>query len=153
MRTLIFLTLLTFIFASCDSNRVFEEYETIETDGWHKDSAAVFSINLDNTEQGCNLLVNIRNNSKYPNSNIWLFIDITSPDGTMLTDTIEYTLADKTGKWTGSGIGDLFDNQFSYKQNIFFPVAGEYSISIKQGMRSTKLKGIQDIGFRIEKIN
>ena len=153
MRTLIVLAILAITFVSCDSKRIFEEYETIETDGWHKDSAAVFSINLDDTKLECNLLVNIRNNSRYPNSNIWLFIDVKSPDGTILTDTIEYTLADKTGKWTGSGIGDLFDNQFSYKQNVFFPVAGEYSISIKQGMRSTKLEGIQDIGFRIEKIN
>jgi gliding motility-associated lipoprotein GldH len=71
----------------------------------------------------------------------------------MLTDTVEYILAEKSGKWRGSGIGDLFDNQFSYRKNIRFEKPGKYQLSIRQGMRAEQLKGIHDIGLRVEKQN
>ncbi|WP_423129430.1 gliding motility lipoprotein GldH [Gaoshiqia sp. Z1-71] len=138
---------------SCDPNRIFESYKAIGDEGWHKDTVAVFSVDLHETRQNYNLFLNIRNQGNYPNSNLWLFVDIQSPDGKVLTDTIEFVLADIHGKWTGSGIGDLFDNQFLYKQNVYFPVSGEYRFSIRHGMRANHLKGIRDVGFRIEKRN
>jgi gliding motility-associated lipoprotein GldH len=139
--------------AACDSNRVYEEYKTIDPGGWHKDSVASFNVEINEAEPGYNLYINIRNQGNYPNSNIWLFLDIESPDGQMVTDTVEYILAEKTGKWRGSGIGDLFDNQFLYRQNVRFEKSGEYQFFIRQGMRAEQLKGIHDIGLRIEKQN
>lgn len=153
MKNLVFFGLFVVILVSCDSKRVFEDYKTIDNEEWNKDSVALFKVNLEDTTQNYNLYINIRNSGKYPNSNIWLFVDIKSPDGELLTDTVEYILADNRGKWVGSGIGDLFDSQFLYKQNVYFPHGGEYTFSIKQGMRETNLQGIQDIGLRIEKGN
>ena len=139
------------ILVACDSNRVFEEYKTIDPAGWHKDSVASFTVEIQDVEPGHNLYMNIRNQGNYPNSNLWLFLEVQSPDGQTLTDTVEYILAEKTGKWTGSGIGDLFDNQFLYQQNVRFEQAGEYRFLIRQGMRAIQLKGIHDIGLRVEK--
>ncbi len=153
MRNFLLMALLAVIFGSCDRGGVFEEYKTIDHSGWHKDSAVVFTANLTDTLSSYNLYLDIRNKGNYPNSNLWLFVNIKSPDGKLLTDTIEYTLADHAGKWTGSGIGDLFDNQFAYKQNVYFPVSGDYKFLIRHGMRATHLTGIQDVGIRIEKSN
>lgn len=139
--------------AACDSNRVYEEYKTIDPGGWHKDSVASFNVEINEAGQGYNLYINIRNQGNYPNSNIWLFLEVESPDGQMLTDTVEYILAEKSGKWRGSGIGDLFDNQFSYQQNVPFEKPGNYQFLIRQGMRAEQLKGIHDIGLRVEKQN
>lgn len=139
------------ILAACDSNRVYEEYKTIAPGGWHKDSVASFQVKINEVAQGHNVYINIRNQGNYPNSNIWLFLEVESPDGQMLTDTIEYILAEKSGKWRGSGIGDLFDNQFLYRQNVRFENPGEYRFLIRQGMRAEQLKGIHDIGLRVEK--
>jgi len=145
--------LVLMILVACDSNRVFEEYKTIDPAGWHKDSVASFTVEIQDVESGHNLYMNIRNQGNYPNSNLWLFLEVQSPDGQMLTDTVEYILAEKTGKWTGSGIGDLFDNQFLYRQNVRFEKPGEYRFLIRQGMRAKQLKGIHDIGLRVEKQN
>ena len=150
MKYLIFMILL-WTFAACDSRVIFEDYHPVGNRGWHKDSAIVFTVNLQDKRQSYNLYLNIRNKGNYPNSNIWLFVNIKSPEGKLLTDTVELVLADHSGKWRGSGIGDLFDNQFLYQQNLSFPVAGEYQFSVRQGMRATKLQGIQDVGIRLEK--
>jgi gliding motility-associated lipoprotein GldH len=68
-----------------------------------------------------------------------------------MTDTVEILLADPLGRWKGTGVGDLFDNQTLYRKDMKFPVRGEYQFSIKQAMRPVRLKGIQDIGLRLEK--
>ena len=144
---------LLLIVVACHPKSEFEAYHSLKDSGWHKDSVQVFAVGFNNTRQSHNLYINIRNKGQYEFSNIWLFINIQSPDGENLTDTVEFKLADTVGRWTGSGIGDLFDNQFLYKENVFFPVPGVYKFSIQQGMRAKRLKGIRDIGIRIEKRN
>ena len=80
-----------------------------------------------------------------------MFIEIDQPGSNTVTDTFEITLADPTGKWLGEGFGGLKNRQVIYKRNVYFPVSGEYKISIRQGMRENLLKGITDIGVRLEK--
>lgn len=142
--------LILFILIACDSNRVYEDYKTLDSSGWHQDSTIHFHAEISDTVRGHNLFLNIRNKGNYPNSNIWLFLEVQSPAGKFFTDTVEYVLAEKSGKWKGSGIGDLFDNQFLYCRNVVFDTPGEYQFMIRQGMRGKVLKGIHDIGLRIE---
>ena len=151
-RFFVVITLCVLIFG-CDSNRVFEDYHAVGSEGWHKDSLVIFNVDQSGLNQGHNIFINVRNRGDYSNSNLWLFIAINSPEGQLLTDTVEFVLAEPTGRWKGSGIGDLYDNQFLYKQNVIFPESGEYRFSIKQGMRSDILEGIHDVGLRIEKQN
>lgn len=154
MKQIIYITLsILFIagIASCDRKRVFEAYKTLDEKGWNKDSVVTFNINLTDTTRNHNLYVNIRNEGTYPYSNLWLFLTIGSPDGKQLTDTVEFTLAEPSGRWKGSGIGDLHDNQILYKSSVYFPKKGDYTFSIKQGMRDNVLQGIRDVGMRIEK--
>lgn len=136
---------------SCDRKRVFEAYQPLGEKGWNKDSVVVFNVELTDTIRNHNLYVNIRNKGTYPYSNLWLFLSIGSPDGKILTDTVEFSLAEASGRWRGSGIGDLHDNQILYKSSVYFPHKGEYTFHIKQGMRDNVLQGIRDVGLRIEK--
>lgn len=142
---------LLFALSSCLSKSEYESYHTLESIGWHKDSVLVFPVELKDTLAAHNLYLNIRNKGTYEFSNIWLFINIESPDGKVLKDTVEFKLADEAGRWLGSGIGDLFDNKMLYKSNVYFPISGEYKFSIQQGMRAKRLKGIQDVGILIDK--
>ncbi len=138
--------------ASCgDRNRIFESYGDIDHAGWGKDSVLVFNFDIKDTVQANNLYINLRNEGNYPYSNIWLFLSIDSPDGTSLADTIEISLADNAGKWLGRGLGGLFDNQFVYRSNIYFPQRGTYQFNIQHGMRDEMLKGIRGVGIRVEK--
>ncbi len=138
---------------SCDRKRVFESYYELDSNGWNKDSVVVFDVKLSDTISNNNLYINIRNKGTYPYSNIYLFLTVGSPDGKLLTDTVEFTLADPSGRWKGSGIGGLHDNRILYKSSVYFPRKGDYRFMIKQGMRDNVLSGIRDVGIRIEKAN
>lgn len=152
-KAIFYITILLIVaaFVSCDRKRVFEAYKTLDEKGWNKDSIVVFNFPLTDTTRNHNLYVNIRNKGTYGYSNLWLFLSIGSPDGKTVTDTVEFSLAEPNGRWKGSGIGDLHDNQILYKKSVFFPKKGNYTFSIKQGMRDNVLQGVRDIGLRIEK--
>ena len=151
MKDMIIATVILFLFMSCDSKRVFEEYRFVGNKGWHRDSAMVFSVQVRVPRSQLNMYLNIRNRSSYPNTNIWLALSMHFPDGRLMTDTVEVVLADPGGRWRGRGIGGLFDIQALYKKNMTFPVAGQYRFAVKQAMRSVRLNGIQDVGIRLEK--
>lgn len=150
---LLFFIILIALFSACDKNKVFDQYKTLPQPGWHKDSLLVFELNVADTLHANNLYINVRNDIKYKFSNLWLFIEIESPDSTAKTDTFEIVLADPTGKWMGTGFGGIKSNQIMYRRSAIFPVSGMYKINIGHGMRSNLLKGINDIGVRVEKQN
>ncbi|MDD2380421.1 MAG: gliding motility lipoprotein GldH [Mariniphaga sp.] len=148
----LFLLLLSLTaFTACDSGRVFDQYQKIGNSGWHKDSLVVFTIPVTDSLQNYHLQIQIRHEKNYEYSNLWLFVEITQPGGKMIRDTFELALAEPSGRWLGEGLGGILTLQTNYKRNFWFPVAGEYSISIQQGMRKEVLTGIHDVGVRLEK--
>ncbi len=147
----LFIVLIAILFSACDTNVVFEKYTKIPQSGWHKDSVVVFSVPLTDTLQNHNLLLNIRNDIKYNYSNLWLFIKIIQPGEIAVTDTFEVMLANGAGKWLGEGFGGIKTRQIPYRSGVYFPISGNYKISIQQGMRDETLEAITDVGIRIEK--
>src|SRR5690554_5644820 len=111
----------TTAFYSCDSTRVFDSYRKVPESAWHKDSLFVFSVPVTDTIQNHNLFIQIRNETSYKYSNLWLFIEIIQPGGEVMRDTIEIVLADPSGRWLGKGIGGMKTLQSVYRRNIYFP--------------------------------
>ena len=79
------------------------------------------------------------------------------PNGHHFRDTLEYKMADAYGNWLGQGYTDIKESKLYYKEKFVFPMAGNYQISLQQVMRQREqvegiefLKGILDVGFRIE---
>ncbi|MCX6257797.1 MAG: gliding motility lipoprotein GldH [Bacteroidia bacterium] len=136
---------------SCDSRRVYEEIKSIPGSSWNRNNILNFRVNVTDTVSVNNILIDIRNKSNYNFCNLFLFITIQSPDKKLVRDTIECNLADETGKWKGSGIGDIYNNKMLYKKNVKFPRAGVYTFNIEQAMRVENLEDISEVGIRIER--
>lgn len=141
--------------ASCRKNVVYQSYQRIKGSEWQQDSVLKFYLDIPDSTRIYNLSLNVRNEGQYPYSNLWLFVKIIPPKGKVLNDTIELILAEPSGKWLGSGLGDLYDRKYPYKQAIFFPVQGFYNIEVRHGMRSDNglLSGIRDFGVTLERAN
>ena len=149
-----------FLFSSCDSNRVFDEYKSLENSSWLQEESIDFEFQITDTIARKHLYLNIRNNNEYQYSNLYLISHIVLPDGKKIVDTLQYEMADKNGKFLGSGISEIKDSKLFLKENSIFPISGVYKISLKQAMRKNgnvdgikELEGITDVGFRIEKVN
>ncbi len=136
---------------SCDSNRVYEQYENIPDFEWNQGDTLRFEAEITDTITTHNVLINLRNSGNYAYSNLWLFVKTTSPDNEVNEQKIEIELADDTGDWYGTGFGDIFDLQVPFKQKMVFPNSGKYVFEIVHGMYDKKLQGIVNVGIRIEK--
>lgn len=146
------------IFVSCDSDRVFDDYKSLPSQ-WNKDSIVTFNLENLDTLQSYNLFINVRNTSDFEYSNLFLISEIQFPQGKVVTDTLEYEMAEPNGEWLGTGFGEVKESKLWYKERVRFPESGKYQVSIKHAMRKNgsekgieNLKGITEIGFRIEKI-
>lgn len=147
---LLLVSLLCF-FASCDKGRIFEQNQQIPESGWAMTNSVKFDVDIKDPSTPANFYINVRHADGYPYSNLFLFIKTVFPDGKASNDTLECVLADEKGKWLGSGLGDIYDNQIPFKRNVRFPVAGNYHFEIQQAMRMDNLPLIMDMGLRIEK--
>ena len=149
-----------FVFVSCDSNRVFDEYKSLENNSWPQAESINFRAEITDTISRNNLYVTIRNNKLYPYSNLFLITNVIFPNGKKIVDTLQYEMADKNGKFLGNGISEIKHSKLILKENIIFPISGTYTVSIWQAMRNNgsvnginQLQGITDVGLRIEKVN
>ena len=149
---LLFILIILVSLFACTKKGSFNEYKTIPKAVWNRDSLVVFQVPVTDTVQRHNLFLGVRNDINYKYSNLWLFVEIIQPgDTTAVKDTFEFTLADPTGKWLGSGFGGVKTNEVLFRSNVYFPVAGQYNVKVQHGMRGKLLEGITDIGFRVEK--
>lgn len=145
------------ISTSCDGNRVFDEYKNVG-DSWEKDTSFIFKFQQPDSTSKYNLFVNLRNTNEYEFQNLFLIVQMNFPNGNVVSDTLEYEMAAPDGKWLGTGFMATKENKLWYKENVSFPEEGTYEIAIQQAMRKInepngiqKLKGISEVGFRIEK--
>ena len=147
-----------FLMFSCDDKTDFNKYQSINSKGWKANEKVFFEFDVVDTISQKNLFINIRNNNNYEFSNLYLITELSFPNGAVIVDTLQYEMADETGKFLGSGYTEIKENKLFYKENKIFPVSGMYLFNVRHAMRKNGevnpiefLKGIQDVGFSIEK--
>jgi len=136
---------------SCDSNRIYEEHIAIPKGIWSSGNRALFNVTISDLTARYNVYMNVRNGPEYAYSNLFLFLNTTTPDGKTARDTVELTLADFDGRWLGSGMGSVKFSRFLFRKGVKFQQQGAYRFSLEQAMRVPDLTGIYDIGLRIER--
>ncbi len=142
---------------SCDSKQVFDEYKTVENK-WDKNDVISFDFKAPDTINNYDLFVNLRNNNQYEFSNIFLIVTLKTPNANQVTDTLEYKMTNNKGEWLGTGFSEIKENKLWLKEQFKFKESGNYNIGITHAVRKNGsingveyLKGITDVGFRIEK--
>ena len=138
------------MFTGCSDNS--ETVDMKNLNGiWPKKAEQKFDFVIADAEAPKNIIFVVRNNNDYPYSNIRFIVNFQELKSKKKTiDTLNYILAKPNGEWIGKGFGDTKETLFQYKLNYKFPQNGDYSIGIIQAMRNDNLKGIEDIGVKIE---
>ncbi len=151
--------LVALLVISCDKKRVFDEYKSVGN-SWHRDSIITFKLPKLESEKKYNLFVNVRDNNDYPFDNLFLIVSLEQPNKKILVDTLEYKMANPDGTLMGDGFTDIKENKLFYKEKVDFKLKGDYKVHVRQAVRQTgkvagvnNLKGVTEVGFRIESID
>ena len=137
---------------SCDPNMVYDHLEKTKNQNWNAKDIKHFEVDIQDSLNYHNVYVNIRHTKDYPKSNLYLFVTITGPNENEIRDTIDIPIANKHGKWFGSGFGEIKFVRKKIKKQVIFAHKGKYFFDIEQGMRLEEVP-VTDIGLRIEKFN
>ena len=158
IRNSLFLLFAVLLLISCDEKRVIDEYKSVGN-AWNKDSIVSFNLPKLDASKKFNLYVNVRDNNDFPYSNLFLIVSMEQPNKKIKVDTLQYEMANADGTLMGDGFTDVKENKLFYKQNQSFTQKGNYKVHIQQAVRQTgkivgdkELKGITEVGFRIESI-
>ena len=152
MRLFLWVTLLTFTFSSCDSNRVFEDTVDFSNAYWLADSVKSFDINIGHPEDVYNILFNIRNGVEYPHRNVYVYYTISDSTNKVLDKELRnfQLFHPKSGYPFGNGTGNLREHKFDLLIGYKFPYEGPFKISFEQYMRYDSLPQVYSIGVRVE---
>jgi len=124
---------------------------------WPQDVPAVFEIHAPDSLKEYNVNLRLRNNQDYDYKNLWLITQMKFPQGKIVTDTLQYAMADAQGAFLGTG-KDVVENKLTYKKEFRFRESGTYQLTLQQAMRKSgdatplqQLDGVLDVGYTIEK--
>ncbi len=142
---------LSLLFTSCDYSRVFEKNRDLKNSNWPSDSAVTFDVEMNDNSFPLNLYFNLRNKQSYKYSNLYVLSELQLPSGSIEKDTLEFILADQSGRWLGNSSGAIVTHQILFQRKVLFPDTGTYSFKFSQLMRDKQLDGVTEVGLRLEK--
>lgn len=142
---------------SCTNQAFFNEYQTVENDGWKKEEPKVFDFESLDTITKRSTYINVRTTNDYPYSNLFLIVRMFPPEGEATVDTLEYQMANADGSMLGTGFSDIKEHKLAWRNHMLLKKQGVYKVEIEHAMRKVNevkgdavLSGITEIGLEVQ---
>ncbi len=139
------------LLAACQPNRIYEQNQSVGP-LWAWEDTRSFELNISDTVSPYHLFINIRHTDAYAYANCWLNLRSIGPLGDTLQVRVEIPLSEPDGYWLGECNSSMCLQRYLIGAGQRFPRSGLYRFELEQDMRENPLKGIQDVGIRLEKI-
>jgi gliding motility-associated lipoprotein GldH len=149
--SILLIVLLSWISCNDGHKVIYHDYHSISTNGWKRNDTLIYKIYPTDSMQIVRLYAEVRNSLKYPYSDLFLVVKQNLADSLKWqTDTVKFQLADNIGRWTGIGWGNYYQSTQFVKVIRLPSHPFHATIRVSQEMKDNVLKGITDVGFRIE---
>lgn len=150
MPKIVFPILILFALFSCEQEQVFfQKYLSLPKDGWKHQDTITYEFDSQDSLAKYDFNLTLRNQTSYPYANIFLFVYTEFPNDKSALDTLNFLLADPSGKWYGETSGTLVESTVTFKSKTSIPYNGHYKMHVIQGMREETLFDVNDIGLKI----
>jgi gliding motility-associated lipoprotein GldH len=147
-KTILYIFLLSYI-AACSHIDVFEKTTFFPRHEWKTSETPSFTFDIKDTASLYNVYLVLRHDDAYRYKNIWLNVQLKSPDSTIAIKR-EFILADNT-HWLGSSMDDIIEHRIPFNTSALFFKKGTYTFTLQQVMREDTLTHILNAGIRVEK--
>ena len=144
------LTAVLLCLVACSESTLVDTFHELPANGWEYKHTVTDSFSIEKNNHYHYVAANLRVSSDYAYANIHLLLTILAPDGTTSERKIAVPLAEKSGRWLGSGLGDIITFQQPILHRKYFNQKGKYRVTIAQDMRLESLPNILSVGMHIE---
>lgn len=142
---------------SCSSSNLINPHQF--SNGWKNEEVVQFDINVKNDTKNHDLFFKLRHDKNYAFSNIFLITEIRFENDSISTDTLEYALSEKNGKWLGSKRLSIVEHTLPFKENLKLIKDSTYIVTVRNSMRLNNeispiqnLEKVLDLGLLIESV-
>tara|TARA_B100001059_G_C17726465_1_gene523733 strand:+ start:292 stop:774 length:483 start_codon:yes stop_codon:yes gene_type:complete len=156
-RGTLFFVLMLISTQSCSYPSSIKTYEF--SNGWKTNEVVDFNFKGPQNSSNQDVFLILRHNKNYAFSNIFLITDIKFENDSIKTDTLEYVLSEKNGKWLGETKLSVVEHKLIYKKNLKLVKDSSYSVRVRNSMRLyneivpiQNLENILDLGLVIQSV-
>ena len=122
----------------------------MNAEAWSANEPVSFVFDIEDTLVAYDLFLDVRNNTNYAFSNLYVFLELSYQDQLVIRDTVELPISEASGKWTGRVSGTLVENHFLTYPQMVFSKSGSYKIVLHQAMMGQEfLSGIASVGVSL----
>lgn len=143
--------LLAVILAGCTGAAMYEKSYDFENKEWAQNVKPSFSVDIKDTTKAYTFIITLRTTTEYKFSNLWVYLNSTTPDGQKVREPYEIKITNPDGSWAGKKTGTIVENSIYFK-NRKLPKAGKYVFVIEQGITESKIDEVIDIGLLVEEV-
>lgn len=133
----------------CESAPVYEKTYAFEKKKWEQNVKPVFTIPISDTSKYYDFMLTLRTTTDYKYSNLWIYLNTTTPDGKKGREPFEIIIANPDGTWAGKKTGTIVENTLVFKRRKM-PVKGNYTFVIEQGITQQVADQVLDISLIVD---
>lgn len=148
---LLFSVMLLVALIGCNQDIFYKETQTIEDGIWRYEDPKIFTFTAEDTLTTYDLLIEVKNDSRFPYQNLYLDLSTELPGKKKVEDILSIDLADRSGNKYGVCRGKQCTFRVPVQQSFRFEESGPYTINIAQHSRMDSLPGVHAIGLTIKK--
>ncbi|MCZ2223391.1 MAG: gliding motility lipoprotein GldH [Chitinophagales bacterium] len=149
-KLLFYFFILNIAFTSCNTLDIFEKTKFFNNHEWSSKDSVVATFEIKDTNSLYNIYFVLRHEDAYKYKNIWIDIQLQSPD-TTTTVKREFTLANSE-RWLGTAMSDIIEHRIPFSNAPAKLIKGNHTFIIRQIMREDPLQYVLNAGIRIEKV-
>lgn len=139
------------IFSSCQEAAMYEKVYSFEGSTWSQKVKPSFTVDIKDVNKEYDFILTLRTTTDYDYNNLWIFLNTVTPSGSRGREPFEIKISNPDGSWAGKKTGTVVEFPLNFKRRKM-PEKGKYTFEIEQGITSSTISEVLDIGLRVEEV-
>jgi gliding motility-associated lipoprotein GldH len=138
-------------FSSCQEQAMYEKVYSFEGSTWTQKVKPSFSVEIKDVDKEYDFILTLRTTTDYDFNNLWIFLNTVTPSGSRAREPFEIKISNPDGSWAGKKTGTIVEFPLNFKRRKM-PEKGTYTFILEQGITSSSINEVLDIGLRVEEV-
>jgi gliding motility-associated lipoprotein GldH len=135
--------------SSCGNTPTYEKSYVFEKNEWKQNVKPSFTVDIQDITKEYNFILTVRTTTEYKFSNMWIYMNTTTPSGEKGREPFELVITNADGSWAGIKTGTIVETSLKFKKRKL-PTKGKYVFVLEQGITQSKIDEILDVTLLVE---